>query len=149
MGINVFYISSWLVRRKSFAHISFDEDSKHYEQLFRLTGIGLTLAQLAITVIFCIIAGIFTYKVAEERTRSRKSLHHGAKFRSKKHHSSSAPPLDSYDADDSASIVRVTMDEQFMNQGLHDSTNKLPISGSNGSIDQVGNSDTIRQPTSV
>ncbi|XP_045599241.1 uncharacterized protein [Procambarus clarkii] len=135
MGINVFYISSWMVRRISFQHITYQPE--YFEQQFLVAGITLSIAQLIITVIFCIIAGIFTYKVAEERTRSRRSLHKSPKL--KKHGRATAPPLSNYgddDDDDATSTMRAGTDRHFTNHGLADSTSKLPLPGSNTSLDK-------------
>lgn len=141
MGINVYYISYWLVRRKSFDHINYQP--QEYEKNFLYVGGGLTLIQLCIMLFFCLIGGIFSYKVCEESRRSRRSLHKVAKFR--KNGGPTAPPLDPYD--DGASIVHTTMEEQFMNQALTDSTHKLPIPGSSGSINEVGAAETLRHPS--
>lgn len=148
MGINVFYISRWMVRSGSFDHITYER--QEYEELFLLVGAGLTVAQLVIMVLYCIIGGVFTYKVAEERTRSRRSLHRSPRMRKALVLAATAPPIDVYDdEDEGGSVVRATIDNHFVNHGLSDSTHKLPLPGSNGSIDQVGRSDTVRQPTQV
>lgn len=141
IGINVFYISAWMVRRGSYDHITYVPED--FEREFLMAGCSLTLIQVIITVIFCIIAGIFTYKVAEERTRSRRSLHKSPKFQ--RHMRASSDD----DDDDNASTMRVTGERHFTNRGLNDSTNKLPIQSSNGSLDQSAWQDVVRPSTTV
>lgn len=84
-------------------------------------------------------------QVCEERRRSRRSLHRIHKMG--RHGRATAPPLDGYD--DESSIVRANIEEQFLNHGLHDSTNKLPLPGSTSSMDEVGQASTLRAPTQV
>ncbi|XP_050693316.1 uncharacterized protein LOC126984020 [Eriocheir sinensis] len=135
MGINVFYISSWLVRKQSLKEITFQDEE--YQRHFLLAGGWLTAIQLIIMVIFCIIGAIFSYKVAAERRRSRRSLRslhpRSPKFRNG---NASAPPMDAYDDNTS-----------YMNQALADSTNKLPLQSSSTSIDKA---ETLKaKPTQV
>ncbi|XP_068217535.1 uncharacterized protein [Palaemon carinicauda] len=140
MGINVYYISYWVVRRKSFDHINYEPQD--YENHFLYFGAGLTLAQLLIMLLFCLVGGIFSYKVCEENRRSRRSLH-TAKFR--KNGGPTAPPMD---YDDQEAIVQTNVeDHQFLNQALADSTHKFPLPGSSGSIDKAGRAETLRHPS--
>ncbi|ROT70757.1 hypothetical protein C7M84_010957 [Penaeus vannamei] len=182
LGINVYFLSQWLIRLKNFDHLRAirPEYSTHsaglperkqkartsaerprrqrkvrlatdaflsfqaYDQQFLWMGIGLTLAEVIILLLFCLIGGIFTYKVCEERRRSRRSLHRIHKMGRGR---ATAPPLDGYD--DESSIVRANIEEQFLNHGLHDSTNKLPLPGSTSSMDEVGQASTLRPNTQV
>ncbi|XP_045119083.1 uncharacterized protein LOC123509008 [Portunus trituberculatus] len=115
MGINVYYISKWMVRKDT---LDIPKENKDVFNLFLMVNIGLTLAQLAITLAFCIITTIFCYVVARKRRERRRSLRNlhprSPKFRNG---NPTAPPLDGYD--DSTS---------YLNQALTDSTNKLPCS---------------------
>ncbi|XP_068217538.1 uncharacterized protein [Palaemon carinicauda] len=69
MGINVYYISYWVVRRKSFDHINYEPQD--YENHFLYFGAGLTLAQLLIMLLFCLVGGIFSYKVSKKAGNTR------------------------------------------------------------------------------
>ncbi|KAG0730420.1 hypothetical protein GWK47_028283 [Chionoecetes opilio] len=136
MGVNVFYISSWMVRQESLEEITYQNDD--YVQHFLLAAAGLTLSQLILMVTFCIIGAIFSFKVSQERRRSRRSLRnlHGRSSKQFRNGNPSAPSLDAYD--DNAS---------YLNQALADSTNKLPLQASSSSIDKT---ETLKQqPTQV
>ncbi|XP_042876029.1 uncharacterized protein LOC122255794 [Penaeus japonicus] len=143
LGINVYFLSQWLIRQKNFEH--FRTVRPEYDYYFLWIGIGLTLAEVIILILFCLIGAIFTYMVCEERRRSRRSLHRIHKMG--RHGHATAPPLDGYD--DESSIVRANIEEQFFNHGLHNSTNKLPLPGSTSSMDEVGQASTLRAPTQV
>ncbi|XP_037792299.1 uncharacterized protein LOC119587694 [Penaeus monodon] len=143
LGINVYFLSQWLIRLKNFDHLRTIRPA--YDQQFLWIGIALTLAEVVILFLFCLVGGLFTYKVCEERRRSRRSLHRIHKMG--RHGRATAPPLDGYD--DESSIVRANIEEQFLNHGLHDSTNKLPLPGSTSSMDEVGQASTLRAPTQV
>lgn len=138
IGINIFYISSWLIRRESFANINFEK--QEYEHHFLMVGAGLTIFQVMLMILFCIVSGIFTYKVSEDRTRSRRSLHPRSPSFRRKNGRPSAPSMPDYDDEDIPS---------YLNPTLNDSTNKLPYPGSNNSIDNMSVSETLRQPTTV
>lgn len=135
MGVNVFYISQWQIRKESLDEIVFQTED--YQKHFLLAGGGLTAAQLILCICFCIITAIFSYKVAQERRRSRRSLRalhpRSPKFRNG---NPTAPPMDGYDDNNS-----------YLNQALTDSTNKLPLQTSSSSIDKT---ETLKQqPTEV
>ncbi|XP_063840833.1 uncharacterized protein LOC135089280 [Scylla paramamosain] len=134
MGVNVYYISKWMVRMDT---LHLPKENEDFLKLFLWVNIGLTIGQLAITLAFCVITTVFCYVVARKRRERRRSLRNlhprSPRFRNG---NPTAPPLDSYD--DSTS---------YLNQALADSTNKLPLQTSSTSIDK---SETLKhQPTEV
>jgi len=139
LGINVYFISQWIIRQNTTM-----STPTEYDPQYLWISIGLTASEVLLLLVFCMLGGIFTYKVFEERRRSRRSLNRLHKMGRGR---ATAPPLDVYD--DEASIIRGNIDHQFLNHGLTDSTNKMPLPGSNCSLDEVGQASTLRAPTQV
>nr|XP_053656166.1 uncharacterized protein LOC128704980 [Cherax quadricarinatus]XP_053656167.1 uncharacterized protein LOC128704980 [Cherax quadricarinatus] len=136
VAINVYYLSNWLIRQGRYDHINWE---KHrFEDQFIYAGEGLTLAQVVIMVLFCFIGAIFTYKVCEERTASRRnSLRHRRKWGS---NDATAPPLDHYDEEEA----------QYLNDALTNSEKTLPARAtSKQSLSEISREDTFKHSTGV
>lgn len=132
--INVYYLASWLIRRGRYDHINSDQPED--EQIFLYAAKGLTLVQIVIMVIFCLIGAVFTYKVCEERTASRRNLRHRRKWDSS---DASAPGLSQY-ADEEA---------QYLNDALTNSEKTIPARSSKQSLTEISRADTFKQSTGV
>lgn len=62
ISINVYYLASWLIRRGRYDHINVEQPED--EKIFIYAAKGLTLVQILIMMVFCLIGAIFTYKVS-------------------------------------------------------------------------------------
>lgn len=134
IAVNIYYLSSWLIRQGRYDHIEWEKSA--YEDYFIYFGQGLTLAQIIIMVLYCLIGGIFTYKVCEERTASKRSLRHRRKWGS---NDASAPPLDNYDEEEA----------QYLNRALTNSEKTLPVKSSRQSLTDLERADTFKHSTGV
>lgn len=134
IAINIYYLSSWLIRQGAYDHI--DWEKADYEDEFIYFGQGLTLAQMIIMVLYCLIGGLFTYKVVEERTASRRSLRHRRNWNS---HDATAPPIDNYDEEEA----------QYLNRALTNSEKTLPVRASKQSLTELNRADTFKHSTGV
>ncbi|XP_068217539.1 uncharacterized protein [Palaemon carinicauda] len=134
IAINIFYLSSWLIRQESYDYIKWEK--AEYEDEFVFTAQALTLAQIVIMVIYCLIGGVFTYKVCEERTASRRSLNHKRKWDS---NNATAPPLDNYDEEEAL----------YLNKALTNSEKTLPVRASRNSLSELSRADTFKHSTGV
>lgn len=134
IAINVYYLASWLIRRGRYNHIN--EEQPEDEQIFIYTGKGLALVQIVILLVFCLIGAIFTYKVCEERTASRRNLRHRRKWDSS---DASAPPLCQYDDEET----------QYLNDALTNSEKTLPARSSKQSLTEISRADTFKHSTGV
>ncbi|XP_066990724.1 uncharacterized protein [Macrobrachium rosenbergii] len=134
IAINIYYLSSWVIRQGRYEHINWEKDE--YEDEFVYAGQGLTLIQIIILVLYCLIGGIFTYKVCEERTASRRSLNHKRKWDA---NDASAPPLDHYDEEEA----------QYLNKALTNSEKTLPVRASKTSLTDLSRVDTFKHSTGV
>ncbi|XP_071546616.1 uncharacterized protein [Panulirus ornatus] len=133
IAINVYYLAAWLIRQGRYDHIEWEKQD--YEDDFVWAGEGLTLAQIIIMILFCLIGGIFTYKVCEERTASRRNLRHRRKWSS---HDATAPPLN-YDEEEA----------QYLNEALTNSDKTLPVRASKQSLSEISRTDTFKHSTGV
>ncbi|KAK7075066.1 hypothetical protein SK128_007572 [Halocaridina rubra] len=134
IAINIYYLSSWLIRQGRYDHIEWEK--AEYEDEFIYFGQGLTLAQIIIMVLYCLIGGLFTYKVCEERTASRRSLRHRRKWSS---NDATAPPIDHYDEEEA----------QYLNRALTNSEKTLPVKSSRQSLTELDRADTFKHSTGV
>ncbi|KAK4311506.1 hypothetical protein Pmani_016974 [Petrolisthes manimaculis] len=132
IGINVYFLAIWLIRRGRFLHIN--QEQLEDENLFIYTAEGLTAIQVVTMILFCLIGGIFTYKVCEERVASRRNL------RRRKSYSpdASAPPMD-YDSEEG----------QYLNDALTESEKTLPGRSSKQSLTDISRADTFKHSTGV
>ncbi|KAK8404159.1 hypothetical protein O3P69_000313 [Scylla paramamosain] len=134
IGINVYYLASWLIRRGRYDHINSDQPED--EIIFIYVAKGLLLVQISILVMFCMIGAVFTYKVCEERTASRRNLRHRRKWDSSE---ATAPPLGQYDDEET----------QYLNDALTNSEKTLPARSSKQSLTEISRADTFKHSTGV
>ncbi|KAG7162662.1 hypothetical protein Hamer_G019380 [Homarus americanus] len=122
IAINVYYLAAWLIRQGRYDHIEWEKQD--YEDEFVFTAEGLTLAQIVIMILFCLIGAIFTYKVRGE---------------DKWAHDATAPPLDHYDEEEA----------QYLNDALTNSDKTLPARVSKQSLSEISRADTFKHSTGV
>ncbi|XP_050693320.1 uncharacterized protein LOC126984022 [Eriocheir sinensis] len=134
ISINVYYLASWLIRRGRYDHINIEQPED--EKIFIYAAKGLTLVQILIMMVFCLIGAIFTYKVCEERTASRRNLRHRRKWESNE---ATAPPLGQYEDEEA----------QYLNDALTNSEKTLPARSSKQSLTEISRADTFKHSTGV
>lgn len=118
IGVNIYYLSNWVIRQGRYDHLEWEKQT--YEDEFIWAAEGLTLAQILIMLFYCLIGGLFTYKVVEEKRASRRSLRSRRKWNS---HDATAPPM-GYDDEEA----------QYLNQALTNSEKTLPVRASKQSL---------------
>ncbi|KAG0730419.1 hypothetical protein GWK47_028281 [Chionoecetes opilio] len=134
ISINVYYLSSWLIRRGHYNHINKEQAEDEY--IFIYTAQGLTLVQIIILFFFCLIGAIFTYKVCEERTASRRNLRSRRKWDSS---DATASPIGQYEDEEA----------QYLNDALTNSEKTLPGRQSKQSLTEISRADTFKHSTGV
>jgi len=66
IGVNVYYVSDWLVKRGRYYHSYWNPDEYNEETYFIIQGSIELVVQLVLAIGFCIFNGLFTYKVRDK-----------------------------------------------------------------------------------
>ncbi|KAK7079172.1 hypothetical protein SK128_001476 [Halocaridina rubra] len=62
--VNSYFICVWLIERSRYYHSFWDRNNYDQDNIFLLAGVGLTIVEFFIMIIFCCVSGVFTYRVS-------------------------------------------------------------------------------------